>query len=91
MNLFMKQKQTHRHGEQTCDCRGGGAGGMDWELGINRYKLLYREQINKVLLCSTGNCIQYPVINADGKEYERGCNMCITESLCNTAEVNTIL
>ena len=46
---------------------------------------------NKILLCSTGNCIQYPVINADGKEYERGCNMCITESLCNTAEVNTIL
>ena len=24
MNLSMKQKQTHRHREQTCDCQGGG-------------------------------------------------------------------
>ena len=23
MNLFMKQKQTHRHREQTCGCQGG--------------------------------------------------------------------
>ena len=27
MNLSMKQKQTHRHREQTCGCqRGGGVG-----------------------------------------------------------------
>ena len=26
---------------------------------------------NKVLLYSPGNCIQYPVINHDGKEYEK--------------------
>ena len=70
----MKQKQTHRHGEQSCDCQGGGAGGMDWEFEINRYKLLYREQTsNKILLCSAGNCIQYPVTNDNRKEYERGC------------------
>ena len=24
MNLPTKQKQTHRHGEQTCGCQGGG-------------------------------------------------------------------
>ena len=24
MNLSMKQKQTHRHREQTCACQGGG-------------------------------------------------------------------
>ena len=24
MNLSMKQKQTQRHREQTCDCQGGG-------------------------------------------------------------------
>ena len=36
---------------------------MDWEFGVNRCKLLYREQINKVLLCITGNYIQYPMIN----------------------------
>ena len=29
MNLFMKQKQTHRHREQTCGCQGGGIWGRD--------------------------------------------------------------
>ena len=50
----------------------GGGGGMDWEFGISRCKLLYIEWTNnKVLLCSTGNYIQYPVINHNGKEYEK--------------------
>ena len=26
MNLSMKQKQIHRHKEQTCGCQGGGEG-----------------------------------------------------------------
>ena len=56
-------------------------GGMDWEFGISRCKLLYREWINKVLLCNTGNYIQYPVINHNGKEYEKNVYTCITESL----------
>ena len=50
-----------------------GAGGMvgkDWEFGISRCKLLYREWINKVPLYSTGNYIQYPVTNHSGKEYK---------------------
>jgi len=45
---------------------GGGEsrGGLDWEFGISKCKLLYSERINnKVLLYSTGNYIQYPVIN----------------------------
>ena len=42
---------------------------------------------NKVLLYSTGNYIQYPVINHNGKEYEKiymcvYMYLCITESLC---------
>ena len=42
------------------------------EFGISRYKVLYIKQINnKVLLYSTGNYIQYPVINHSGKEYEK--------------------
>ena len=46
--------------------------GMEWEVGVSRCKLLYRESINtKVLLYSTGNYIQYPVINHSGKEYEK--------------------
>ena len=34
MNLFTKQKQTHRHREQTCGCQGG----RGWEregLGVS--------------------------------------------------------
>ena len=64
-----EQKQTHRHGEQTCCCWWGG-GWLDWEFGISKVKLLYMEWINnKVLLYSTGNYIQYPVTNHNGKEY----------------------
>ena len=69
MNLSMKLKQIHRHREQTCGCQGGG---IDWESGVSRYKLLPIEWINnKDLLYSTGNYIQYPVINHKGKEYEK--------------------
>ena len=47
-----------------------------------------------MLLYSTGNYIQYPVINHNGKEYKKECVcvcVCVTESLCCTAEINTIL
>ena len=34
-------------------------GGMEWEVGVNRCKLLYTEWINnKVLLYSIENCVQ---------------------------------
>ena len=47
-------------------------GGVDWQFGISRCKLLNVEWINKkVLLYSTGNYIQHPVINYNGKEYEK--------------------
>ena len=52
----------------------GVAGGMAWEFVISRCKILYIEWINnKVLLYSTGNYIQYSVINHNGREYEKGC------------------
>ena len=45
---------------------------MEWKFGISRCKLLQRERINnKVLRYSTGNHHQYPVINHNGKEYEK--------------------
>ena len=48
-----------------------GEGGIDWEFEISRCKLLYTEWVNnKVLLYSTGNYIQCPGINHNGKEYE---------------------
>ena len=71
MNLSIKQKQNHRNRKQTGGSQGEGVGrGMEWEFGVSRYKLLYTEWVNnKVLLYSTENCIQYPVINHNGKEY----------------------
>ena len=73
----------------------GCGGGMEWEFGISRYKLLYIEWINnKALLYSTGNYIQYSVINHNGKEYEKECVFIYiykTESLCCTPEINTTL
>ena len=48
----------------------GVGGGTEWEVGVSRYKLLYIECIdNKVLLYSTENHIQYPMINHNAKEY----------------------
>ena len=67
MNLFTKQKQTHRHGEQTCGCRRGGKV-MGGEFGVSKCKLLHLEWIsNEVLLYSTENYIQSLVIQHDGR------------------------
>ena len=59
-NLSTEEKQTHRHGEQTCGCQGGGGrSGMGWEFGVSRCKLLHLEWIrNEVLLYNTENYIQ---------------------------------
>ena len=48
----------------------GWGGGVDWEFGISRCKLLYMECINKVLHYGTENHSPYPVINHNRKEYE---------------------
>ena len=79
----------------------GGREGMEWEFENSRCKLLYIAWINnKILLYSTGNYIQYPVIKCKGKEYKKDV-LCIyiyihihsyiSESLCCTAEINTTL
>ena len=80
MNLSTKQEQTHRHREQTCGCQGGEGGGRgtDWESGVGRCKLLHIEWMdNKVLLYSTGNYSQHPVINHNGKEYKKRMHVCV--------------
>ena len=51
----------------------GGRGGMEQALGVGRCKPSYIERINEVQLNSTGNRIQYPVINHNGKEYGKEC------------------
>ena len=88
MSLPIKQKQTHRHREQTCSCQERRRMGEGWtrSLGLADTNYLYREWINnKVLLYSTGNYIQNPVISHNGKEYK---NNIYTFS---TAESITIL
>ena len=71
MNQSTKQKQTQGYREHTVVAKGEEAGrGTDWEFQISRCKLLCLGWINnKVLLYSTGNYIQYPVINHNGKEF----------------------
>ena len=52
----------------------GEGGGMEWEVGVIRYKPLYIEQIdNEALLYSTGSYIQYSMISHNQKEYKKEC------------------
>ena len=41
MNLYTKQKQTHRHRKQTYGYQKGRRGGINDECGIKRYTPLY--------------------------------------------------
>ena len=59
MNLFTKQKQTHRFRERTY---GDPRERITREFGIYMYTLLYLKWItHKILLCTTGNSAQYLV------------------------------
>ena len=54
--------------ENTVVAEGQAGGGRtDREFGVGRCKLVHLELINKVLMYSTGNYIEYPVINHKGK------------------------
>ena len=68
MNLFIKQK----HNRPVVVKGEEGEGGLNREFRTIRCKLLCAEWINnKVLLCSTENYIQYPIINHNGKKHEK--------------------
>ena len=57
----------------------------------SRWQLLYVGWINnKVLPYSTGDSIQYSVINHNVKEYEKEY-ICKTDLLCCVTEINTSL
>ena len=106
MNLFTKQKQTHRHREQTCGCQGAGG----------REGLGERDQQMQTIICrmdkQQGPTVQHRELysiscnNFNGKvsekeyrqmdgqierERERERDRQITESLCCTPETNTTL
>ena len=69
MNLSTEQKQSYRHGEQTCGCQEGARrSGMDLEFLVNRGKLLHFEWTdNKFLLYSSGNNVQSFVMEHDDR------------------------
>lgn len=94
MNLPMKQQHAPRRRGQTGSCcRGGAGGGIKREVGVSRCKILDGQWMNKkVLLYSTGDYSQDPMINHNRKEYKekRMLCMCITESLCCTEISNTV-
>ena len=70
MNLSVKQKQNHRHKRLVLAKGERVEGEMKLEIGVSRYQLLFMEWINnKVLLYSTENHIQYPMINQKEKNF----------------------
>ena len=75
LNLFMKQKQTHR--EWTYGCRERRMGGRDREFGINMYTLIYLIWITiKVLLYSRKFC-SVLCGSLDGRGVEGRVDTCI--------------
>ena len=68
INLFMKQKQTHKKENRFAVVKGGG-GGMEQDFGVSRFKLINTEQTNK----GKGNYTHSPGTNSNGKEYEKEC------------------
>ena len=91
-NISMRQIRRHR--VQTCACQVRGAAVEEDVLGVwdqQAQAISYVECISKFLLCSTGNDIQYSVINYNGKGMKKNTYVRMTESLCCTAEVNATL
>ena len=72
MNLFTKQKQSHRYRKQTYGYQGARGEQINWEIVIHIYTLLYIKQItNKNLLYITGNSTKYSVMTYIGKESKK--------------------
>ena len=72
VNLLQNRNRfTDTGSKLTVTKREGEAAGINQELGMNRYRLLYTKQINNDLLHSTGDYIQHLVITYNGKESEK--------------------
>ena len=91
MNLSTKQKELQMQKTNLWLLGVRGGGGINWEIGMDIYTLLYiKETTSKDLLYSTGNSTQYSVMAFRGKESKK-VYICITDSLCCTPETNTTL
>ena len=72
MNLFTKQKQSHRCRKQTYGYQGVRWGGIDWKIGTDIHTRPNIKQItNKGLLYHTGKSTQYSVMAYMGKESKK--------------------
>ena len=73
MNLFTKQKYSHRYREQTFGYQEGKSGGrLNWEMVIDIYTLLHIKRItNKDLLYSMGNSSRCSIMAYMGKESKK--------------------
>ena len=94
MNLFSKQKETHRHRKQTYGYQRekGEGGGINYEAGINIYtQLCIKQATNNDLLYSTGNYTQYYVTIYKGKNIYTHINICAAELLCCTPKTDASL
>ena len=73
-----KTEKDHGHGEQTCVCQGKeGQKRLNGEFGVGRCQLLHFKQLGKrILLYSTGNCVQSLGLEHDGRQYYKK-RMCV--------------
>ena len=73
MNLFTKQKSSHRWRKQTYGYQEGKGGWEDklgdWDWHV--HTAIFKIDTNKDLLYSTGNSAQYTVITQMEKEFEK--------------------
>ena len=91
-DLFTKKKEIDSQTQKTnLELKEDKDGGVNWEIGINIYTLLYITQItNKDLLYNTGNSVVCNELYR--KRISNTVDMYETDSLCCcTAETNTTL
>ena len=60
-------------------------------MGLAEATYCIEDGLNKVLLYSTGNYIQYLAINHNGREHKKKEYICVTKSLCYAEEINMTL
>ena len=93
MNIFTKQKQSHRYRRQSNGYQGVMPGRYeleDWDQHIPT--TIYKIDTEIDLRYSTGNSTQYSVMTYMEKNVKRvDICMCKTQSLCCTPETKTTL
>ena len=91
MNLPMKHKQNKGHRKQTGGCQGGGR----WErdgLGVWYQQMqtgIYRTDKQQGLTVQHRKMYAMTVMNHNGKNKKKNMYICVAESLCCAAAMNT--